>query len=82
MYPSNYSKLYNIVINGRGYFARYYNKGTAKKNRSQGCWQGNGTTAGWHIQVPTGMWWFDDTIGGMKKEVKSKYPTATFHKRK
>ena len=80
MFPGNTSKLFRIVIDGRLYFARYYNKSNAKKNRQQGCWQGRGTTAGWHIQVPTGMWWFDDTIGGMKKEIKSKFPTATFHK--
>ena len=80
MFPSNYSKFFRIVISGRLYYARYYNKSTAKKNRQQGCWEGNGTTPGWHIQVPTGMWWFDDTVSNMKKEILSKFPNATFHK--
>ena len=71
MFPSNYSKLIRITINGRGYFARYYNKSTAKKNNSSN---------GWHIEVPTGSWFFDDTIGNMKREVKRTFPTATFHK--
>ena len=78
MFPSNYSKLIRIVINGRGYFARYYNKSNAKKNQKNGCERG--THNGWHIQVPTGMWWFDDSMSNMKREVKSKFPTATFHK--
>ena len=80
MFPGNYSKLYSISINGRGYFARYYSKLNAKKNRQQGCWRDNGTINGWHIQVPTGMWWFDDSVANMKREVKRSFPTATFHK--
>ena len=78
MFPSNYSKLFRIVINGRAYFARYYNKANAKRNAKNGA--DRGTHCGWHIDVPTGHWWFDDTVGNMKREVLAKFPTATFHK--
>jgi len=78
MFPSNYSKLFRIVIGGRAYFARYYNKANAKRNAKNGA--DRGTHCGWHIDVPTGHWWFDDTVGNMKREVLAKFPTATFHK--
>lgn len=61
------NKLYNIFIDGRLYQARYYNKRTAKK------W---GKSNGWHITMPNGMWWFDDTIAGMKREILRSFPTA------
>lgn len=33
---------------------------------------------GWVIEVPTGVWYFDDTVPMMKREVLSVYPSATF----
>lgn len=78
MFPSNYSKLFRITINGRGYFARYYNKANAKRNAKNGCERGR--NCGWHIQVPTGFWWFDDNVSNMKREVLSKFPNATIVK--
>lgn len=35
---------------------------------------------GWRIDVPTGTWYFDDTIPNMKREVQNKYPTAKITK--
>lgn len=65
------NKLYTIRINGGFYQAKYFNKRTAKKL---------GKTAGWEITVPTGMWWFDDTIPNMKREVLRKFPNAIITK--
>ena len=73
------NKIFRINIDGRCFWAKYYSKGTAKKNMKAGK-KGNCTTAGWHIDVPTGYWWFDDTIPNMKREVLRKYPSATFHR--
>ena len=65
------NKLYRINIDGRTFWAKYFNKKTAKKL---------GKTAGWEITVPGGLWWFDDTIPNMKREVRRKFETATFTK--
>ena len=75
---TTYSKLFRIVINGRAYFARYYNKANAVLNQKNGCTEG--THCGWVIEVPTGVWYFDDTVGNMKRDVLAKFPTATITK--
>ena len=65
------NKIFRINIDGRTFWAKYFNKRTAKKV---------GKTAGWEITMPNGLWWFDETIGGMKREIKRSFPTATFTK--
>jgi len=65
------NKIFRITIDGRAYWAKYYNKKTAKTL---------GKTAGWEIALPNCLRWFDDTIGGMKRDVLRDYPTATFTK--
>lgn len=73
------NKIFRIVINGRAYWAKYFNKGTAKKNKKAGK-SGICTINGWHIDIPSGYWWFDATIPNMKREVLRRYPSATFHR--
>lgn len=65
------NKIFRINIDGRYFWAKYFNKRTAKKV---------GKTAGWEITMPNGMWWFDDTIPNMKRTIKKSFPTATFTK--
>lgn len=65
------TKIYRLNIEGRTFWAKYYNKTNAKKA---------GKTRGWEITVPTGWWWFDDTIPNMKREILRKYPTAIITK--
>lgn len=65
------NKIFRINIDGRTFWAKYYNKRTAKKV---------GKTAGWEITLPNCLRWFDDTIPNMKRDVLRDYPTATFTK--
>ena len=65
------NKIFRINIDGRTFWAKYFNKRTAKKV---------GKTAGWEITLPTGWRWFDDTIPNMKRNIKRNFPTATFTK--
>lgn len=64
-------KIFRIVINNKYFFAKYFGKRNAKKL---------GKTAGWEIEIPGGVWMFDDTVGNMKREIKATYPTALITK--